>query len=239
MKRVLLSWSSGKDSAWSLYVLRKRAEYEVVGLLTTFNEAANRVAMHAVRRSLVEEQAAAAAEIPLWPVHLPWPCSNDQYESLMSATCARALSEGIDGIAFGDLFLEDVRAYRERQMKSTGLEPIFPVWGCATLDLAREMISSGLRAKLTCIDTTKLDSSFAGRDFDEDLLSALPASVDPCGENGEFHSFVYDGPMLKYPLSVTTGETVVRDRFIFADLISLSAAGNYSTLKVTPAVESR
>ena len=238
MKRVLLSWSSGKDSAWSLYVLRKPAEYEVVGLLTTFNEAADRVAMHAVRRSLVEEQA-AAAEIPLWPVHLPWPCSNDQYESLMSATCARALSEGIDGIAFGDLFLEDVRAYRERQMKSTGLEPIFPVWGCATLDLAREMISSGLRAKLTCIDTTTLDSSFAGRDFDEDFLSALPASVDPCGENGEFHSFVYDGPMLKYPLSVTTGETVVRDRFIFADLISLSAAGNYSTLKATPAVESR
>jgi diphthamide synthase (EF-2-diphthine--ammonia ligase) len=147
MKRILLSWSSGKDSAWSLHVLRQRAEYEVAGLLTTFNEAAGRVAMHAVRRELVEQQAAAAG-LPLWAVPLPWPCSNEQYESLMAQTCAKAVSEGIEGVAFGDLFLEDVRAYREKQMKGTGLEPIFPVWGLPTRDLAQEMITSGVRAKL-------------------------------------------------------------------------------------------
>ncbi len=217
MKRILLSWSSGKDSAWSLHLLRQRGECEVVGLLTTFNEAADRVAMHAVRRALVEQQAAAAG-IPLWAVPLPWPCSNEQYESLMAQTCAKAVTEGIDGIAFGDLFLEDVRAYRERQMKGTGLEPIFPVWGLPTRDLAQQMIASGLQAKLTCIDTAKLAPSFAGHDFDEAFLSALPAGIDPCGERGEFHSFVYGGPMLNRPLSVSVGETVLRDHFAFVDL---------------------
>ena len=219
MKRMLLSWSSGKDSAWSLHVLRQRGEYEVVGLLTTFNEVADRVAMHAVRRSLVEEQAAATG-IPLWTVPLPWPCSNEQYESMMAQTCRKAMAAGVEAIAFGDLFLEDVRAYRERQMKGTRLEPIFPIWGLPTRVLAQEMISSGLRAKLTCVDTTKLDSRFAGQDFDETFLSALPDGADPCGENGEFHSFVYAGPMLDSTLLVSTGETVVRDRFAFADLIS-------------------
>ena len=217
MKRILLSWSSGKDSAWSLHVLRQRGECEVVGLLTTFNESANRVAMHAVRRALVEQQAAAAG-IPLWAVPLPWPCSNEQYESLMAQTCAKAVAENIEGIAFGDLFLEDVRAYRERQMTGTGLEPIFPLWGLPTRDLAQQMIASGLRAKLTCIDTTKLAASFAGRDFDETFLSSLPGEVDPCGERGEFHSFVFRGPMLNYPLDVSVGETVVRDQFAFVDL---------------------
>ena len=219
MKRVLLSWSSGKDSAWSLHVLRQRGEYEVVGLLTTFNEVADRVAMHAVRRDLVERQAAAAG-LPLWAVPLPWPCSNEEYEGLMRQICAKAVAEGIEGIAFGDLFLEDVRAYREKQMKDTGLQPIFPVWGLPTRDLAREMIASGTRAKLTCIDTGKLDRSFVGREFDEALLSALPDAVDPCGERGEFHSFVYAGPMLDAVLPVSVGETVVRDQFVFADLIS-------------------
>ncbi len=219
MKRILLSWSSGKDSAWSLHVLRERAEYEVVGLLTTFNEEAGRVAMHAVRRDLVERQAAAAG-LPLWAVPLPWPCSNEQYESLMARACAKAVSEGIEGIAFGDLFLEDVRAYRERQMQDSGLKPIFPVWGKPTRALAEEMIASGTRAKLTCIDTGKLDRSFAGREFDDALLSDLPAGVDPCGEQGEFHSFVYAGPMLNGVLPVSVGETVVRDQFVFADLIS-------------------
>jgi uncharacterized protein (TIGR00290 family) len=219
MKRVLLSWSSGKDSAWSLHVLRQRGEYEVVGLLTTFNEVADRVAMHAVRRDLVERQAAAAG-LPLWAVPLPWPCSNQEYERLMRQICAKAVAEGIEGIAFGDLFLEDVRAYREKQMKDTGLQPIFPVWGLPTRDLAREMIASGTRAKLTCIDTGKLDRSFVGREFDEALLSALPGEVDPCGERGEFHSFVYAGPMLDAVLPVSVGETVVRDQFVFADLIS-------------------
>lgn len=217
MKRILLSWSSGKDSAWSLHLVRQRAECEVAGLLTTFNEAVDRVAMHAVRRTLVERQAAAVG-IPLWAVPLPWPCSNEQYEALMAQTCAKAIAEGIEGIAFGDLFLEDVRAYRERQMKAAGLEPIFPVWGLATRDLARQMIASGLQAKLTCIDTTKLAASFAGCDFDEAFLGSLPGEIDPCGERGEFHSFVYAGPMLSHPLQVTVGEIVLRDQFAFADL---------------------
>jgi uncharacterized protein (TIGR00290 family) len=218
MMRILLSWSSGKDSAWSLHVLRRQNEYEIVGLLTTFNEAADRVAMHAVRRELVERQAAAAG-LPLWAIPLPWPCSNEQYESLMAKTCAKAIAEGVEGIAFGDLFLEDVRAYREKQLKPTGLQPIFPVWGLPTRALAQEMIASGLRAKLTCVDTEKLDGSFAGRGFDEELLSDLPKGVDPCGERGEFHSFVYAGPMFNAPLAVSVGKTIVQDRFVFADVI--------------------
>ena len=219
MKRILLSWSSGKDSAWSLQVLRQRGEYEVVGLLTTFNGEADRVAMHAVRRELVERQAAAAG-LPLWAVPLPWPCSNEQYEALMAQTCAKAVAEGIEGVAFGDLFLEDVRAYREKQMKDTRLDPIFPVWGLPTSALAQEMIASGTRAKLTCIDTKRLDRSFAGREFDQALLAALPEDVDPCGERGEFHSFVYAGPMLNALVPVSVGATVVRDQFVFADLIA-------------------
>jgi uncharacterized protein (TIGR00290 family) len=225
MKRILLSWSSGKDSAWSLHVLRLRGEYEVVGLLTTFNEVADRVAMHAVRRELVEWQAAAAG-LPLWAVPLPWPCSNEEYESLMAQTCAKAVAEGIEGVAFGDLFLEDVRAYREKQMKDTGLEPIFPVWGLPTRALAREMIAAGTRAKLTCVDTEKLDRCFVGRDFDEALLSALPEQVDACGERGEFHSFVYAGPMLSAVLPVSVGETVVRDQFVFADIVLTGGRGS-------------
>jgi uncharacterized protein (TIGR00290 family) len=218
MKRILLSWSSGKDSAWSLHLLRQRGEYDVAGLLTTFNEEADRVAMHGVRRELVERQAAAAG-LPLWAVPLPWPCSNEQYEVLMAQACVRAVAEGIEGVAFGDLFLEDVRAYREKQLKDTGLEPVFPVWGMPTRALAKEMIASGMRAKLTCIDTGKLDGSFAGREFDEALLSALPEGVDPCGERGEFHSFVYAGPMLDAVVPVSVGQTVVRDQFVFADLV--------------------
>lgn len=226
MKRILLSWSSGKDSAWSLHVLRQRAEYEIAGLLTTFNQAADRVAMHAVRRELVEKQAAATG-LPLWNVPLPWPCSNEQYEKLMAETCAGAIAAGIEGIAFGDLFLEDVRTYREKQMRDTGLQPIFPLWGQPTRDLAKQMIASGLRAKLTCIDTKKLDASFAGREFDENLLADLPDGVDPCGEKGEFHSFVYAGPMLSAEIPVSVGESVVRDHFVFADL-------NPATMAATP-----
>jgi uncharacterized protein (TIGR00290 family) len=217
MKRILLSWSSGKDSAWCLHILRHREEYEVVGLLTTFNEEANRVAMHSVRRELVERQA-AMARLPLWTIPLPWPCSNDQYESLMAQACVKAVAEGIEGVAFGDLFLEDVRGYRVKNMKGTGLEPIFPVWGMPTHDLAKEMIASGTRAKLTCVDTEKLDRSFVGREFDEELLADLPDGVDPCGERGEFHSFVYAGPMFEAGIPVLVGERIVQDRFVFADL---------------------
>jgi len=218
MKRILLSWSSGKDSAWTLHTLQQRAEFEIAGLLTTFNQAADRVAMHGVRRSLVEQQA-AAARLPLWAIPLPWPCSNEQYESLMAETCAKAVAQGIEGIAFGDLFLEDVRAYRIKQMEGTGLEPLFPIWGMPTEALAREMIASGLKAILTCIDTRKLDASFAGCHFDVELLSSLPDGADPCGENGEFHSFVYAAPMFESEIAVVPGETVIRDQFAFADLI--------------------
>ena len=220
MKRLLLSWSSGKDSAWALHVLRAQAEVEVAGLLTTFNEAFNRVAMHGVRRDLVERQAAAAG-LPLWAVPLPWPCSNDDYERRMSEVCARAVAGGIEAIAFGDLFLEDVRAYREKRMTGTGLAPLFPVWGLETRKLAEEMIACGLKAKLTCVDSRQLDPSFAGREFDETLLSDLPEGVDPCGERGEFHSFVYAGPMFKSAVSVAVGETVLRDQFAFSDLVGI------------------
>ncbi len=218
MKRILLSWSSGKDSAWSLHILRQQSKYEVVGLLTTFNQEADRVAMHAVRRTLVERQMAAAG-LPLWSVPLPWPCSNEQYEALMSETCAKAVARGIEGIAFGDLFLEDVRAYRIRQMAGINLEPLFPLWGMPTDRLAREMVASGLKAVLTCIDTQKLDCNYAGRNFNNELLSNLPPGVDPCGENGEFHSFVYAGPMFSSEIVVVVGENVTKDHFVFTDLI--------------------
>ncbi|HEX6805084.1 MAG TPA: ATP-binding protein [Terriglobales bacterium] len=223
MKRILLSWSSGKDSAWSLYLLQQQKEYEIVGLLTTFNREADRVAMHGVRRALVQDQAKAAG-IPLWEVPLPWPCSNDDYEAAMRAACRKAVDAGVEAIAFGDLFLTDIRAYREKQLQGTGLEPLFPVWGLPTRDLAHQMIASGLRAKLTCIDTQQLGGEFAGRDFDRTLLAELPAAVDPCGENGEFHSFVYAGPMFRRELPIEVGEMVSRDRFTFADLLPAKAA---------------
>jgi uncharacterized protein (TIGR00290 family) len=223
MKRILLSWSSGKDSAWTLHVLRQQSEYEIAGLLTTFNQEADRVAMHGVRRSLVEQQAAAAG-LPLWSIPLPWPCSNEQYEGLMTNACAKAVAEGMEAIAFGDLFLEDVRAYRVKQMAGTGLEPLFPVWGEPTDRLAHEMVASGVKAILTCVDTSKLEADFAGRRFDADLLAELPTGIDPCGENGEFHSFVYAGPMFNSAIDVIAGETVVRDKFAFADLIPAASA---------------
>ena len=216
MKRVLLSWSSGKDSAWTLHVLRRDLTIELVGLLTTLNTEFQRVAMHGTRRSVLEAQA-AAAELPLWIIPLPWPCTNEIYEQRMADACNRAIEEHIDAVAFGDLFLADVRAYREKQLMPTGLEPLFPLWEIPTDKLAREMIAGGLRAKLTCIDTKQLASSFAGRDFDEALLRDLPPEADPCGERGEFHTCVYAGPMFTAPLQIDPGEIVNRDGFAFAD----------------------
>jgi len=216
MKRVLLSWSSGKDSAWALHLLRRDPAIELVGLLTTLNTEFQRVAMHGTRRSVLEAQA-AAAELPLWIVPLPWPCSNEIYEERMKEACNRAIVEHVDAIAFGDLFLADVRAYRETQLKPTGLEPLFPLWEIPTAKLAREMIAGGLRAKLACIDTKQLASTFAGRDFDEALLQDLPTEADPCGERGEFHTCVYAGPMFTAPLNIEPGEIVTRDGFVFAD----------------------
>jgi uncharacterized protein (TIGR00290 family) len=173
--------------------------------------------MHAVRRSLVEAQAKAAG-IPLWAVDLPWPCTNADYESIMKETCKAAIQAGIECIAFGDLFLADIRAYREKQLENSGLQPIFPVWGLPTRELARSIIKSGVRAKLTCVDPKLLAPEFVGREFDELLLSEFPADIDPCGENGEFHSFVYAGPMFESDLSVEMGEIVTREGFVFADL---------------------
>ena len=217
MQKVLLSWSSGKDSAWTLHALRHAGEYEVAGLLTTYNEAYDRVAMHAVRRELVEAQAKTAG-VPLWWVPLPWPCSNEEYQRRMREVCRRAESQGIAGIAFGDLFLRDIRRYREYQLRQTSLFPLFPLWGRPTRELAAEMVMSGLRARLTCIDPAKLDRRFAGREFSE-ALAELPAGVDPCGENGEFHTFAYDGPMFRTAIEFSPGEVVERDGFVFADLM--------------------
>ena len=218
VKKTLLSWSSGKDSAWALHLLRQQQGLEVCGLVTTFNTSANRVAMHAVRRSLVEAQAESVG-LPLWQVELPWPCSNAEYEERMAAVCRRAVSEGITAVAFGDLFLEEIRAYREKQLAGTGLEPLFPVWGIPTGALGREMIRAGQKALITCVDPSKLDESYAGRSYDDGLLDGLPAAVDPCGENGEFHTFVYDGPAFSRGLEVRSGEIVKRDGFVFADVV--------------------
>jgi uncharacterized protein (TIGR00290 family) len=221
-KKVLLSWSSGKDSAWCLHLLRSQGEYEIVGLLTTINAAFDRVAMHSTRRELVELQAEAAG-LPLITAALPWTCSNSEYERIMQGVCRTAVEQGVSVMAFGDLFLEDIRSYRERQLHGTGLEPIFPLWQVPTRQLAEGMIAGGLRAKLVCVDPKKLSPDFAGRDFDRQLLADLPAGVDPCGENGEFHTCVYDGPMFRHEIPVSRGECVERDGFCFADLIAAPA----------------
>ena len=215
--KTLLAWSSGKDSAWTLHVLRQQG-IEVFALLTTLNEAADRVAMHGVRRTVLEAQAEAVG-VPLWKVPLPWPCTNDDYEARMAAACRRAVAEGFDTIAFGDLFLRDIRAYREKQLAGSGLTPIFPLWEIPTAQLARDMIAGGLRARLSCVDSKQLDASFAGRDFGVELLAELPAAVDPCGENGEFHTCVYDGPMFRAPLPLRTGDLRTVDGFVYTDLL--------------------
>ena len=218
-RRVALSWSSGKDSAWSLHLLRQDPSIEVVALVTTLNEQFDRVAMHAVRRELLELQAESVG-VALWTVPLPWPCSNEQYEARMRDLCTRAVTEGVQAMAFGDLFLADIRAYREKQLAGTGLEPLFPVWQIPTAELAARMIASGLKAKITCVDPKVLPREFAGRDFDSRFLNDLPATADPCGENGEFHSFVYAGPGFRHPINVSAGEIIERDGIVFSDILS-------------------
>jgi uncharacterized protein (TIGR00290 family) len=215
--KTLVSWSSGKDSAWMVHVLRRRPEVELAGLLTTVNEAAHRVAMHAVRVDLLQAQADALA-LPLWQIPIPSPCPNDVYERAMSAAVARAVAEGFTHIAFGDLFLEDIRRYREEKLAGSGLTPMFPLFDADTPRLARDMIAAGLGARITCVDPKVLDRSFAGREFDSSLLDELPPSVDPCGERGEFHTFAYRGPMFAREIPIDTGVTVERDGFVFADL---------------------
>ena len=218
LTKVALSWSSGKDSAWTLHLLRQRPDIQITALITTFNTEADRVAMHAVRRALVEAQAERTG-IPLWAVELPWPCSNLDYEDRMRAVCQRATAEGVTAIAFGDLFLQDVRDYRIRRLQGSGLEPLFPLWQIPTGQLSRDMIGAGVKAKITCVDPSKIAKSFAGCEYDLSLLNALPAGADPCGENGEFHTFVYDAPVFSRPIEVLNGEVVERDRFVFADLL--------------------
>ena len=214
--KVLLSWSSGKDSAWALHVLRRDGT-NVAGLLTSVNEVAGRVSMHGVREEILRAQARAAG-LPVHVVRLPWPCSNALYESRMAAAVQQLVSGGFTHVAFGDLFLEDVRAYRESRLEGTGLRPLFPLWGRPTPALAREMIAGGMRATIATLDPAVIPREFIGAAFDESLLARLPASVDPCGERGEFHTCVTAGPMFARPLAITAGEVIEREGFVYGDL---------------------
>ncbi|MBN9260993.1 MAG: adenine nucleotide alpha hydrolase [Hyphomicrobium sp.] len=221
--KTLLSWSTGKDSAWALHVLRQTPGLEIVGLLSSINEEADRVSMHGVRRSLAKAQAKAAG-LPLHIISLPSPCSNEVYEERMSAFVAKARAAGVEAMAFGDLFLEDIRAYREERLRGSGITPLFPLWERDTRQLARDMISSGLRARVVSLNPRAIARDLIGREFDADLLDDLPSTADPCGENGEFHTFAYAGPMFDAPIDVTTGAIVERDGFVFADLVRQKSA---------------
>jgi uncharacterized protein (TIGR00290 family) len=216
--KAYLSWSSGKDSAFALLEARRLGAAEIVGVLTTVNEVHDRVSMHGVRNALLDRQIAALG-LPGLKVPLPYPCSNEVYEERMAAAIERIKAEGVRHVVFGDLFLEDVRGYREERLAAAGMAGIFPLWRRDTHALAREMIARGLIAHLVSVDPRKLDGGFAGRCFDRDLLAALPPGVDPCGENGEFHTFVSSGPMFSAPIAVTVGEVVERDGFVFADML--------------------
>lgn len=217
-RRAVVSWSSGKDAAWALHLVRQRGELEVAGLLTSINAQFQRVSMHGVRRELLEQQAQAAG-LPLLSVELPWPCSNEEYERRMGAACARLRAQDVEVVVFGDIFLADVRQYREKQLAGTGLEPLFPLWECGTRELVRGMLAAGVRARISCLDPVRLDRRFAGQELTEQTLRSLPADVDPCGENGEFHTFVFDAPVFGHPIDVTEGEVVERDGFVYADLL--------------------
>ena len=236
--KILLSWSSGKDSAWALHVLNQIRPAAVGGLLTTVNEAVDRVAMHAVRREVLAAQAAAAG-LPVRVVPIPHPCPNEVYEERMRAAVADAVADGFTHAAFGDLFLEDVRRYREDRLAGSGLTPLFPIWGIPTRELAGQMIDAGLRARVVCVDTRTIDASFAGREWNGALLDELPASVDPCGENGEFHTCVYAGPMFRQPLVLERGETVTRDPFVWADLTVPRGGPWASGVRMTDSTDAR
>lgn len=217
-----MSWSSGKDSAWALHLLRQRPDIEVAGLFTTVNSEFRRVAMHGVRMELLQRQTEAVG-LPLEILNIPYPCSNERYESVMKEFIAAALERGVRCMAFGDLFLRDIRSYREEKLQGSGIAPLFPLWEIPTDALARQMVAEGLRAYVTCVDPKKLPAGFAGRKFGTAFLDELPPSVDPCGENGEFHTFAADGPMFTKPVEVEVGEVVERDGFVFADLLPRKA----------------
>lgn len=222
-QRVMVSWSSGKDSAWALHLLRRRPDVEVVGLFTTVNQAFQRVAMHAVRMTLLEQQADSAG-LPLHIIPIPQPCSNHEYAAAMGRFIDTARQLDVQYMAFGDLYLQDVRDYREHNLRHTGITPLFPLWGVDTRTLSRDMLDGGLRARITCVDPRHLSEDFAGREYDRRFLRDLPDGVDPCGENGEFHSFAYDGPVFRTPIDTTRGETLARDGFVFSDLLPAHAA---------------
>jgi uncharacterized protein (TIGR00290 family) len=214
--KTLLSWSTGKDSAWSLHVLKQDPTIELAGLFTTLNADADRVAMHATRRAVMEAQADVAG-LPLEVIEIPYPCPNEVYEARLGAFVEKAKAQGVEAMAFGDLFLEDIRAYREKNLKGSGIKPLFPIWQQPTAELVREMVAAGLRARLVSVDPKQIDGGFVGREFDEAFLDDLPESADPCGENGEFHTCVYAGPMFSRPLVLEAGDRVERDGFMFAD----------------------
>jgi diphthamide synthase (EF-2-diphthine--ammonia ligase) len=217
-RKALIAWSSGKDSAWAFHEAKRTGSYDIVGALTTVTGTFGRVSIHGVREILLKEQL---DEVGLTPtiVRIPYPCPNDIYERAMGAAMTRAKADGITHVIFGDLFLEDVRAYREKNLANTGITPVFPIWGRPTAALARDMIAAGITAHLVCADLNKMPARFAGRTFDTDLLRELPPQVDPCGENGEFHTFVSNGPMFARPVAVKRGTTVERDGFAYADLL--------------------
>jgi uncharacterized protein (TIGR00290 family) len=213
-----ISWSSGKDSAFALHVARLEGVADIVGVLTTVNEVYDRVAMHGVRGALLDRQIAALG-LPAIKINIPSPCPNDIYEARMEEACAAIKARGIEHIVFGDLYLEDIRAYREDKLGSIGMTPLFPLWRRDTTKLAREMIASGLVAHIACLDPRRIDRRFAGRRFDASLLDELPSDIDPCGENGEFHTVVTAGPMFRAPIAVDIGETIERDGFVFTDIV--------------------
>jgi uncharacterized protein (TIGR00290 family) len=216
--KILLSWSSGKDSAWALHLLNQSQPGCVSALLTTVNDAYDRVAMHGVRTDIVRAQAQAAG-LSLRTIFIPEHCSNDVYDARMRQAVDAAVADGFTHVAFGDLFLRDIRQYREERLLGTGLTPLFPLWDLPTASLAAEMIDAGVRARITCVDTRKIPESFSGRDFDRTLLADLPPSIDPCGENGEFHTCVHAGPMFREPLELVTAGNERRDPFVWTDLV--------------------
>jgi len=216
--QAFVSWSSGKDAAYALVEARRLGLAEVVGALTTVNAAFDRVAMHGVRRSVLERQVAALG-LPCLQVPLPYPCSNEIYEARMAEACAKMKADGIRHVVFGDLFLEDIRQYREQRLAAAGMEGIFPLWQRPTGDLAAEMLDAGMVAHLACVDSKQLDPRFTGRRWDGALLTELPPGVDPCGENGEFHTLVTAGPMFAAPIAASAGETVTREGFVYTDFV--------------------
>ena len=217
-KKTIISWSTGKDSAWSTYQLQQRDDIELVGCLCTINQEFQRTAMHAVRVELLHAQA-QALNLPLTIIELPFPCSNEQYQNIMAQATQTLIDQGVEQMSFGDLYLQDIREYREKNLAGTGIKPIFPLWQKPTPALAADMIAGGLKTVITCVDPKQLDASFAGRIFDQSFLADLPAGVDPCGENGEFHTFVFDGPMFSSAIAIEVGEVVERDGFVFADVL--------------------